>query len=48
MKLGIVALLGLAVLRRPRPRLGMLIGVWLATGVYLAVLLSNVLVLRLL
>lgn len=46
-KMAIVALLGVATVR-DRPRLGLLIGMWLATGLYVAAVLSNLLLLRML
>lgn len=46
-KMAIVLLLGVATIR-DRPRLGLLIGMWLATGLYVAAVLSNVLLLRML
>lgn len=46
-KMAIVALLGVATVR-DRPRLGLLIGMWTATGLYMAAVLSNILLLRML
>lgn len=46
-KLAIVALLGMAVLK-DRPKLGLTVGIWLACGLYVAAVLSNILVLRML
>lgn len=44
-KMVLIAALGVAVLR-DRPKLGLLAGTWLACGLYLAAVLSNVLILR--
>lgn len=46
-KMAIIALLGMSILRH-RPRLGITIGVWLACGLYVAAVLSNILILRML
>lgn len=46
-KMVIIALLGMSILRR-RPRLGITIGVWLACGLYVTAVLSNILILRML
>lgn len=46
-KMAIVALLGVATLR-DRPRLGLLVGMWTATGLYVAAVISNILLLRML
>lgn len=46
-KMAIIALLGMSILRR-RPRLGITLGVWLACGLYVAAVLSNILILRML
>ena len=46
-KMAVIALLGVAVLR-DRPKLGLLVGTWLASGLYLAAVVSNVLILRML
>lgn len=46
-KLAVIAALGVAVLR-DRPKLGLLAGTWLASGLYLAAVLSNILILRML
>lgn len=46
-KMAIIALLGVSVLRH-RPRLGITIGMWLACGLYLAAVISNILILRML
>lgn len=46
-KMAIIALLGTSILRR-RPRLGITVGVWLACGLYVAAVLSNILILRML
>jgi hypothetical protein len=44
-KLGIIALLGIAALR-DRPKLGLLVGIWFTAGLYGAAVLSNILLLR--
>lgn len=44
-KMLIIALLGVSILRH-RPRLGITIGVWLACGLYVSAVLSNILILR--
>jgi hypothetical protein len=46
-KMAIIALLGMSILRR-RPRLGITVGVWLTCGLYVAAVLSNILILRML
>lgn len=46
-KMTVIAILGVAVLR-DRPKLGLLAGSWLTAGLYLAAVLSNVLILRML
>jgi hypothetical protein len=47
-KLFCVLALALSTLKRSRPRVGMLLGAWVAVGLYAAAVLSNVLILRLL
>ncbi len=44
-KMAIVAALGIAVLW-DRPRLGLLVGTWTVSGLYLAAVISNILLLR--
>lgn len=46
-KIGLATALALMVVRRPRPSLGLVMALYVGVGCYLAVVLSNVMVLRL-